>query len=85
VPVINAGDGAGQHPSQTLLDLYTIRQSMPVDRINVGLLGISATGGPRTRWRSLSPSTASHSTRLHRGGLRCRQTSPSNSGSAGWR
>ncbi len=35
VPVINAGDGAGQHPSQTLLDLYTIRQSMPIDRIDV--------------------------------------------------
>ncbi len=27
VPVINAGDGAGQHPTQTLLDLFTIRQS----------------------------------------------------------
>jgi len=39
VPVINAGDGAGQHPSQTLLDLYTIRQAMPVDGISVGLLG----------------------------------------------
>ncbi|MDD1706012.1 MAG: aspartate carbamoyltransferase, partial [Methanoregulaceae archaeon] len=39
VPVINAGDGAGQHPSQTLLDLYTIRQSMPLDGIKVGLLG----------------------------------------------
>jgi aspartate carbamoyltransferase catalytic subunit len=39
VPVINAGDGAGQHPSQTLLDLYTIRQSMPLDGISVGLLG----------------------------------------------
>jgi aspartate carbamoyltransferase catalytic subunit len=39
VPVINAGDGAGQHPSQTLLDLYTIRQSMPLDDIQVGLLG----------------------------------------------
>jgi aspartate carbamoyltransferase catalytic subunit len=39
VPVINAGDGAGQHPSQTLLDLYTIRQSMPLGRIKVGLLG----------------------------------------------
>ncbi len=39
VPVINAGDGAGQHPSQTLLDLYTIRQSMPIDGINVGMLG----------------------------------------------
>jgi len=39
VPVINAGDGAGQHPSQTLLDLYTIKQSMPLDGIDVGLLG----------------------------------------------
>jgi aspartate carbamoyltransferase catalytic subunit len=26
VPVINAGDGANQHPTQTLLDLYTIRK-----------------------------------------------------------
>ena len=25
VPIINAGDGAGQHPTQTLLDLYTIK------------------------------------------------------------
>lgn len=39
VPVINAGDGAGQHPSQTLLDLYTIRQSMPLENIHIGLLG----------------------------------------------
>jgi len=39
VPVINAGDGAGQLPSQTLLDLFTIRQSMPLRGINVGLLG----------------------------------------------
>lgn len=26
VPIINAGDGAGQHPTQTLLDLYTIQE-----------------------------------------------------------
>lgn len=39
VPVINAGDGAGQHPSQTLIDLYTIRQAMPLDGTDVGLLG----------------------------------------------
>jgi len=39
VPVINAGDGAGQHPSQTLLDLYTIRQSMPLEKIEIGMLG----------------------------------------------
>ena len=28
VPVINAGDGAGQHPTQTLLDMFTIRQNL---------------------------------------------------------
>ena len=39
VPVINAGDGAGQHPSQTLLDLFTIRENMPIDNIDVGLMG----------------------------------------------
>ena len=39
VPVINAGDGAGQHPSQTLLDLYTIQQSLPLDGIDVGMIG----------------------------------------------
>jgi aspartate carbamoyltransferase catalytic subunit len=27
VPVINAGDGANQHPSQTLLDLYSIQKT----------------------------------------------------------
>ncbi len=27
VPIVNAGDGAHQHPSQTLLDLYSIRQT----------------------------------------------------------
>ncbi|MDO5846360.1 MAG: aspartate carbamoyltransferase, partial [Methanocorpusculum sp.] len=39
VPVINGGDGAGQHPSQTLLDLYTIRSSMPLENIDIGLQG----------------------------------------------
>ncbi len=44
VPVINAGDGAGQHPSQTLLDLFTIRQSMPLETFMSDSLGISGTG-----------------------------------------
>ena len=39
VPVINAGDGAGQHPSQTLLDLFTIKENMELDGIDLGLLG----------------------------------------------
>jgi aspartate carbamoyltransferase len=28
IPVINAGDGAGQHPTQALLDIYTIRKEL---------------------------------------------------------
>ncbi|MFB6079741.1 MAG: aspartate carbamoyltransferase [Haloferacaceae archaeon] len=39
VPVINAGDGAGQHPSQTLLDLYTMRERAGLDGITVGVMG----------------------------------------------
>ena len=27
-PLINAGDGTGQHPSQALLDVYTIREEI---------------------------------------------------------
>ena len=39
VPLVNAGDGAGQHPSQTLLDLYTIRENAGLDGITVGIMG----------------------------------------------
>ena len=28
VPVINAGDGIGEHPSQALLDIFTIREEI---------------------------------------------------------
>lgn len=39
-PVINAGDGAGEHPTQTLLDLFTIKQEFGrVDGHTVVLLG----------------------------------------------
>lgn len=40
VPVINAGDGAGQHPTQALLDVYTIRKELgKLDGITVSLVG----------------------------------------------
>ena len=40
VPVINAGDGANQHPTQTFLDLYTIRKAQGViDGLTVGFVG----------------------------------------------
>ncbi|MEZ3116850.1 aspartate carbamoyltransferase [Halobaculum sp. MBLA0147] len=39
VPVVNAGDGAGQHPSQTLLDLYTMREAAGLDDLTVGIVG----------------------------------------------
>jgi aspartate carbamoyltransferase catalytic subunit len=37
VPVINAGDGPAEHPSQALLDLYTIRKELGIDRPVEGL------------------------------------------------
>lgn len=40
VPVINAGDGVGEHPTQALLDLYTIqRERGQIDGLRVGLVG----------------------------------------------
>ena len=39
VPLINAGDGAGHHPTQTLLDLYTIRKHAGLDGLSVGIMG----------------------------------------------
>ena len=40
VPVINGGDGAGQHPTQTLLDLFTINDECgKIKNLRVGLLG----------------------------------------------
>ena len=38
VPVINAGDGnGGQHPTQALLDLYTIYRERPLDGLSVAI------------------------------------------------
>lgn len=40
VPVVNAGDGANQHPSQTLLDLYSIKKTQgTLDNINIMMVG----------------------------------------------
>jgi aspartate carbamoyltransferase catalytic subunit len=40
VPIINAGDGTGQHPTQALLDIYTIKQKLGrVNDLKVGMLG----------------------------------------------
>ncbi len=40
IPVINAGDGAGQHPTQALLDVYTIADSFPeMNGLKIALVG----------------------------------------------
>lgn len=40
VPVINAGDGANQHPSQTLLDLYSIMQTQGrLEGLTINMVG----------------------------------------------
>jgi aspartate carbamoyltransferase len=40
VPIINAGNGAGEHPTQALLDLYTISEERGrIDGLNITLMG----------------------------------------------
>ncbi|QLK25224.1 aspartate carbamoyltransferase [Natrinema zhouii] len=39
VPLVNAGDGAGHHPTQTMLDLYTIRENAGLDDLTIGIMG----------------------------------------------
>ncbi len=62
VPVINAGDGAGQHPTQTLLDLYTIRETAGLDDLTVGIMGDLKYG--RTV-HSLAEALTEFDTRMH--------------------
>ena len=45
VPIINAGDGPGQHPTQALLDVYTIQREIGrLDNFKIGLVGDLANG-----------------------------------------
>jgi len=45
VPIINAGDGTGQHPTQALLDVYTIyREFGKLDNLKVAMVGDLASG-----------------------------------------
>src|SRR5437763_8579686 len=45
VPIINAGDGTGQHPTQALLDLYTIQKELGhVDNLTIAVVGDLANG-----------------------------------------
>src|SRR5437667_3706512 len=45
VPIINAGDGPGQHPTQALLDLYTIRDELSkIDGVRVAMVCDLANG-----------------------------------------
>jgi aspartate carbamoyltransferase catalytic subunit len=40
VPVVNAGDGhGGQHPTQALLDLYTIYRERPIEGLSIAFIG----------------------------------------------
>lgn len=40
IPVVNAGDGSNQHPSQSLLDLYSIKKTQgTLNNLNIALVG----------------------------------------------
>lgn len=45
VPIINAGDGGGQHPTQALLDIYTIQKEIGhLDGLKIAMVGDLANG-----------------------------------------
>ena len=48
IPIINAGDGNGEHPSQALLDLYTIYKKFGNDFLNKTILFIGDIKNSRT-------------------------------------
>ncbi len=50
IPVINAGDGAGEHPTQALLDLFTIQEEMGrIDGLKIAMVGEAcASAAPST-------------------------------------
>lgn len=67
-PIINAGDGANQHPSQTMLDLYSIKKTQgKLDGLNIYLVGdlkygrtvhslLIAMGRYKSRFHFIAPS-----------------------------
>jgi aspartate carbamoyltransferase catalytic subunit len=45
IPIINAGDGTGQHPTQAFLDLYTIQKELGgIDGLRIAVVGDLANG-----------------------------------------
>ncbi len=45
VPIVNAGDGTGQHPTQAFLDLYTIEKELGgIDNLTIAVVGDLANG-----------------------------------------
>jgi len=95
VPLVNAGDGAGQHPTQTLLDLYTIRENAGFDDVTVGIMEIRPHrpfAGPRADQRrrppafhqpGVAPATALGPVRPPSGGRRGAGTHRTGGGPAG--
>lgn len=56
IPVINAGDGEGEHPSQTALDLYTLERKLgSIDGLHIAMVGDLCYGRtPHSLGRGLS-------------------------------
>ena len=80
VPVINAGDGTNQHPSQTLLDLVTItkpRARFPASKSPCA--ATSNTAAPCIRWRRRSNAGAANLPLCRRRAWPCPTTSPKSS------
>ena len=54
MPILNGGDGPGEHPTQALLDLYTIHHELGrMDGLRVAWSAISGSGARRDRLPAL--------------------------------
>ena len=63
VPVLNGGDGSGQHPTQALLDLYTIQKEKgTLENLTIAMVGDLKSAGPCIRcptpWLPSTPPTS---------------------------
>ena len=61
VPIINAGDGTHEHPTQALLDLFTIREELGrLEGLSIQLAGITGQTRPRFPQKAVMVMAADH-------------------------
>ena len=78
VPIVNAGDGAHMHPSQCLLDLYSIYKTQgTLENLNIYLVGDLKSDAPCTRSSLPCATSILHSILWHQRNWQCLRSTKS--------